>query len=119
MKGWESHIWFLIELALPPSLQPDREGFESSYLGEWSIVTNSFQMGWNHHQLGIPFQDDKCFSQQFGSLPFTVHGRRRQGLRDSNWQVRLAAAEAMAQLGEVKEGLNTAVGKGFLLGCVF
>ena len=25
-----------------------------------------------------------------------------QGLRDSNWQVRLAAAEAMAQLGEVK-----------------
>ena len=33
--------------------------------------------------------------------------------------MRLAAAEAMAQLGEVKEGLNTAVGKGFLLGCVF
>ena len=27
---------------------------------------------------------------------------KTQGLRDSNWQVRLAAAEAMAQLGEVK-----------------
>lgn len=51
--------------------------------------------------------------------PSASNRRRRQGLRDGNWQVRLAAAEAMAQLGEVKEGLNTAVGKGFLLGCVF
>ena len=117
MKGWESHIWFLIELALPPSLQPDREGFESSYLGEWSIVTNSFQMGWNHHQLGIPFQDASPSS--LARSPSPSHRRHRQGLRDSNWQVRLAAAEAMAQLGEVKEGLNTAVGKGFLLVCVF
>ena len=45
--------------------------------------------------------------------------RRRQGLRDSNWQVRLAAAEAMAQLGEVKEGLKRRRWEGISVGMCF